>query len=248
MPEPLLIPFGTFLKPEYSNGLVGHWKMNVNNGLMLPDLSGNNNHGKLTNMGSPPTATSGWAGQGLRFDGVNDYVIHTGNVVPSGDFTMQAWVKPLANGPDSYGAIFISQSQIWIAINSTGKLGGTVFGDSIKPVSNVAATLGNWYLVTLVYHSSGTLSNLYVNGVLQTDTLVHTAVYTGTTVEFGVPASHSRYYNGLIDDVRIYNRALSADEIWHSCFQQEEEWDLGLDDDLALQGIPIPILQNQVRY
>jgi hypothetical protein len=62
LPEPLAIPFGYCLKEQYRQGLVGHWKMNVNSGIVLPDLSGNGNHGTLTNMANPPTATSGWAG------------------------------------------------------------------------------------------------------------------------------------------------------------------------------------------
>ena len=55
--EPLAVPFGYKLKPQYRQGLVGHWKMNVNGGNILPDLSGNNNHGTLTNFGW--TTTSG---------------------------------------------------------------------------------------------------------------------------------------------------------------------------------------------
>ena len=57
-----------------AQGLVGCWLFNEAGGGIANDISGYGNHGTLTGMANPPTATSGWVGNGLRFDGLNDFV------------------------------------------------------------------------------------------------------------------------------------------------------------------------------
>ena len=262
--EPLIVTFGYRLKEQYRQGLVFHTKMNVNSGTVLPDLSGNNNHGTLTSMANPPSATSGWAGsQGLRFDGVNDYVEKTGFAFVAPPFTISAWVMNKGGYVSSYNSIvsrggananncnfdFGMRKQATL-LNSRVYLywrnGSTTYGTEI--VDSALQSTANWVYITGVVDSSYNLT-LYVNGVsigtdgsnaIPTDgsQALRIGAWSGTQIT-------SDYFNGIIDDVRIYNRALSADEVMHSFAQQEDEWGLGLDDDLAImQGIPIALLQS----
>jgi len=237
MPEPLRVPAGCRLRPEYCNGLVGHWKMNVNSGLLLPDLSGKGNHGTLTKMANPPTATSGWAGQGLSFDGVDDWVANPFQsfITKSGVYTFSAWIKFSGQITGSSGTIFQNST------SGSDRNGMNIdtnilrFGyyDTSWHGKTGAISTGVWTHITGV-NNSGTLS-LYVNGVLQTGVAspfvssVATYMYIGKSTRTGAPY-YEDLFNGLIDDVRIYNRALSADEVAHAYFQQEDEWDFGDDE------------------
>ena len=59
---------------QLAQGLVGCWLFNEGAGRVANDISGYGNHGTLAGMVNPPTATSGWGGGGLQFDGSDDYV------------------------------------------------------------------------------------------------------------------------------------------------------------------------------
>jgi len=243
MPEPIRVSAGSRLKPEYSNGLVGHWKMNVG-GVLIPDLSGYNNHGKRTNMANPPTAISGWAGLGDILDGVNDYVRVANNPSLSfgtQNFTLSLWVKRTTSWPD----------YMWVL----DKLGSTGFGrysiityqqkmytsfsdgvneDNFSNASVlVSADLDQWTYVTFVIdRSSGVTVNAYKNGVYLGS--MNVANITGNISNSSILyissiGGTSHRFPGTLDDVRIKNYAMSADEIAHAYYQQEDEWDLGFD-------------------
>ena len=257
MPEPLLIPFGYRLKPEYRNGLVGHWKMNVNGGVLLPDLSGYNNHGTLTNFSNPPTATSGWGGQGVILDGVNDFIDILDPVLGSTAMSVCAWVKKTAYM--QYQGIVTDYQSVapyrnWLLGYENPE--NTLFfyvGDGTNTNSQLITgfTANIWHFVCGVFDVNQDLLRIYLDNNYQSKTTTINNI--GSTL---APAGYhaiGKYngtyeFKGLIDDVRIYNRALSADEVAHSCFQQEDEWDLGMDDDLAtIQGIPIELMRGGIK-
>ncbi len=248
-PEPIVIPFGYRLKPAYGNGLVGHWKMNVNGGNILPDLSGNNNHGTLTNFGW--TATSGWGGQCCIFDGINDCIFQVSNdTLNLGNiFTISAWIFP---------KLLNSTQVIWGKINTVGdgcKFEISASNNTIEiystSINGVKVANSNILILNLWQHvavsADGTYFNFYHNGKS-----VGSSAYSSFSFVNTQPASigsrndqTGQYFNGLIDDVRTYKqRALSADEIAHSCFQQEDEWDFGIDEIL---DNPVPIIAYQER-
>jgi hypothetical protein len=241
LPEPLAIPFGYCLKEQYRQGLVGHWKMNVNSGIVLPDLSGNGNHGTLTNMANPPTATSGWAGQGLSFDGGNDCVDagSRSSLNITQQITISAWVFPTYFAASYYPAIVAKGA-------STGKMTITMEGSSgviwvylggfgYWSTGIQLLSVNKWYHITTTV--GGNTQSLYVNGILRASRII-VSNNLNTTVsgnlQIGKLDSGPNYFTGSLDDVRIYNRALSAAEVAHAYYQQEDEWDLGLDDDLAV--------------
>jgi hypothetical protein len=73
--------------------------------------------------------------------------------------------------------------------------------------------LGEWYFICGTY--DGSYVKIYTNGVLSTSisTTVVPGIYTSTSTQIGFMNYSTRYWNGAIDELRIYNRALSAGEI-----------------------------------
>ena len=205
-----------------SNGLVGYWTFDgatttwssATAGI-TGDLSGNFNTGTLTNMNRATSPVVGKIGQGLKFDGVDDYV-NVLNISFAATTTWSAWVKKTSN--TGYAA-FISATEGGRDYVLRNDVSGTKFdfvwaysgegwGDVISPS---AYPINQWFNV-LVTHDSTTLK-MYVNGSLVVSGAA-TANNPISGINIGRRAYDSAYYfPGLIDDVRIYNRALSASEV-----------------------------------
>ncbi len=219
-------------KPPTNLGLVGYWSMNEGTGSYAGDASGNRNEGVLTNG---PAWVDGKRGKALSFDGSNDYVsIKDGKINDSNQGTVTMWVKTGATlvdgatvlaygGSDTAGLHFqealVSGSYYWhIYHKATG--GGTVGYIDWFP----ALTTNTWYFIAFV--SDGSAYSFYANGVLQSKARASAGIEGEwfsdiSPVSGGVSTIGNGKYNGsfinhfpgLIDDVRVYNRALSAAEI-----------------------------------
>lgn len=243
--EPLIVPFGYRLKEQYRNRIVGHWKMNVG-GAVIPDLSGNGNHGTRTNMANPPTALSGWAGQGDILDGVDDYIKVDNQSGFNGEGTVSMWVKRNTTIGSQY--IFVSKGEYFICyLFPTGLIFYPSYPEAASlVVYNITWDTTNWHHIVITADDTSNVKNVYFDGVLKGSNSTAWSKVVPTGWYFGVNNSLNGYWlSGLIDDVRIFSRALSADEVMHSYAQQEDEWDLGLDDDIdVMQGIPIELLQS----
>lgn len=220
------------------NGLVGYWTFDGKNmtNATATDSSGGGTNGTLTNMTGASSKTIGKIGQDLRFDGVDDYInLGTGTLgIPAGSTAMSisAWVKVSAY--QSYGAI-VGKGRAdapyggW-QLNTNGDSGGSKFDFALNisgvwsssiingaPGQNYAT--GKWYHVVGTY--DGTTIKVYVNAV------VDSSVAVPGTIQYAVGDSAANvllgrnpgfsgannHFNGIIDDVRIYNRALTAREI-----------------------------------
>lgn len=201
-------------------GLVGHW-IGGGSGNTWMDRSGYGNHGTLTNG---PTWTLGQGGRrnAIAFDGSNDSVNGPNGdhvLVISPAITVGVWVFPqaatgtyelLAGKRNGNG----SSTAFQIFLNTGNRRFGYYNGTNIA-VGTFAPTAGQW--VHLLATVSGTALGLYVNGTLFDSLTVSGGVGNGGSefpLMFGANTQASgEYYSGLLDDVRIYNRALSAAEI-----------------------------------
>lgn len=214
-----------------SYGLVGHWTMNTTNDWDAVDTSGIGNRGVITNMAGT-NLVAGKIGNGLSFDGVNDTVSYfTVNDSSDSTFSYSIWVNattamggtPFSEGTtgftgcDTTSGIISGYTSANAALEiSVGNNGVSVneHGDTHAPiVASYSATLSGWNHVAIV-SISATDMRLYVNGI-QRDVALNTAktrilnaIHLGKKYSCG-----SKYFTGYLDDVRIYNRALSADEI-----------------------------------
>ena len=186
------------------------------------DQSGNNLTGTI--VGATWT-TSGRYGNALSFNGVSSYV-DLGNPVAlhlTGSMTLEAWIKAVANPSDDGQIIAKSNGAGW-QLKTSPDTGPHTFGVKVSASSSVGVqrysttvpALGTWYHIAGVYDAAaGTLST-YVNGALDNGTLRGTV--PAAQIDQSVNVNIGRrtgglYFNGLIDEVRIYNRALSQAEI-----------------------------------
>jgi len=192
--------------------LAAHFKLNND----YTDASGNENHG--VNFGS--VFSSGKIGQGASFDGRTDYVSadYSDSLDITGEITLSAWVyyeaqndrnasviSKMATGSGwkySCFAMGIRSNRVRYGTDGGGKLSTQIF----EP--------GNWYHLVMT-HANG-YSSLYVNGQLDssaTDTFIRSSA---APLIIGARKFGTRRvgeYTGLIDDVRIYNMAISEDAV-----------------------------------
>ena len=209
-------------------GLMGHWDFDAGDGLVLRDLSGHGNHGK---MHGPKWVPNG-GGHALHFDGEDDYV-DCGNDASldiRGPMTLSAWVCPMsasAREPGIVGKYFASyaltyyRGGCWWYISSGGN-------KASAPLSKT----GIWN------HVAGTFDGetliLYVNGHEVARNKSKTAsVNQGKNFLMGriVPnpdapdaASQARgHFDGLIDEVKVYDRPLSLRQVIAEYNRQAEQ-------------------------
>jgi len=204
--------------------LVGYWKFDEGTGTNAYDASGNGNDGTLVN--SPTWTTDAKKGDyALEFNGIDNYV-SLGNIRTldpgTGDYTWSGWLKfggftgtyreiwyaNACGGVHGFGFI-LNNSSNWMYYEIYGPVGGR----QSKNISS-ADYLNEWHLWTFVITPSDHKVKIFVDGELKS---------TGNFDNWGDIASVSTliigshgtiyYYDGLIDDVRIYNRALSAEEV-----------------------------------
>ncbi len=217
------------LKTATDTGLVAYWSFDEGSGTTAEDFSpANANTGTLTNS---PTWVDGKVGKALSFDGTNDYVtMGNTNDITTGDFTLAYWMNP--ENVSQFEPVIIKREAVGpyrqyqtgvgyvngIGVPVNGKQVG-FFGNngadkqSIRTTNDVVD--GQWHHVTVTRTSSGIL--IYIDGVSVALTVESAGV---SSENFTNPANFnlgydngSNYYKGLLDEVRIYNRALSGTEI-----------------------------------
>lgn len=200
-----------------TSGLVAHWKLDETTGTTSADTSGNGLNGTWENSptfsATYPTLVCYPDPGSLSFNGTNQYV-NAGNpsILPSGTAarTICGWAK--AGSTAGWGWIASFGSPSVDGAMCIGMDGTTLDGGGYQDDLTVANFWdSNWHFIALTY--DGTTAKLYADGVLKASApkswnLVHNACYIGEQVDNG-----SEYWNGNVDDVRIYNRALSAAEI-----------------------------------
>jgi hypothetical protein len=197
--------------------MMCHWQFNDNSGSLASDSSGYGYDGQLMNMDSTAWTTGKHCG-GLSFDGVDDYVEITGykGITGGANRTCMAWIKTSEVSGEilTWGKGSSGGNKWIIRIDVTGALRTEVQGGYIY--GNTLINDGIWHHIAVVLNSDGSPNVsellLYVDGQLETtttsagepiNTIADQDVMIGV---FG--ATMTRYFNGLIDDVRIYNYAL----------------------------------------
>jgi hypothetical protein len=195
---------GEPLFPELWRGCVGAWNPGLGpSGLRLYDWSGRGNHGTLTNM----PANDGWkTSQGrhvLDFDGVNDYV--EPSLAIGSMRSISLWKS--GQGDTTARRLYslnVNQHSVYIQNNAFR----AVYDGADRAGGAVAS---GWQHV--VNQFDGTNHDFYVNGIKLFST-ADTANDTAGVISFGrlIP-NNIQFWNGELDNIMVYNRALSANEI-----------------------------------
>ncbi|PZU91686.1 MAG: hypothetical protein DI529_00525 [Chryseobacterium sp.] len=158
---------------------------------------------------------SGFSQQGsaLDFDGVNDYV-SCGNILPI-SYTKEAWiyVKSLNTQNNIIsGSDFDGRHAFWIP-NNSGKLSAGHNGDWFSVEDSAPLSINTWYHVAVTYDAATTTLKLYKNGELVDTNTEVDPVEGGNMVRLGAFSDADNVFTGTMDEVRIWNRALSSAEI-----------------------------------
>jgi len=200
--------------PDLVPSLVAYYKFDEGSGTSAADSRGGNN-GNLTNGA---TWTTGKSGYGMQFDGVNDYVKLPNFAKPtSGQISILAWFKATATAQRQIIDMReTSSSGVYLGVNY-------VAGDVYAAINNDANLLllspstafndGAWHHVAVTYN--GLSPKLYADGVL-VNTTSASASMVGSTFTSSIGSRYTKdslFFNGSIDEVMIFNRALSASEI-----------------------------------
>lgn len=198
----------------------GYWKLDETSGTTASDSSGNNKTGTLNGGAS---WGAGKIGNGLSFNGTNSYVDFPDSTNPVA-FTVSLWVKPSATTAQNIwtktnasGATSTWSNQL--RINSSGKFEAYTYDGAGKTVTGTTAVQPDvWYHIALVATNNGQMK-LYVNGQSEgTPVSIGTMWTGGTRFWLGSNAGNVSggawgWYNGMADDVKLYNSALNDTDI-----------------------------------
>ncbi len=206
--------------PDLNSGLVGHWTFDgADMTLNVADSSGNGNTGYLNGFTSTTTAI-GAIGQALDFDGVDDYVnIGDSNSVDVTITTISAWIKTSQTSFPNGFAYIVKKDKftgsgpytLYTTSNNTFFALRSQDGGNPSVSAGVNPNDGNWHHIVATYDGN-TLKIYYDGDFRNSANYTDTILVNATDVHIGGWENY-RLFDGLIDDVRIYNRALSADEI-----------------------------------
>jgi hypothetical protein len=228
------LPAGVVVQPaNITNELVAYWKFDEATGTTAGEATGLSQAGNLFNFSLDDSQWGpGRIGQALSFaDPTNqNYVIAPDYVKPTNTMTVSAWVwaesRPTwASIAKNWGASLAGQFHFGLTDNS-GQLGNYLTdgsGATVSAFDVVPLPLGSWQQVAFV--ADGARMRLYRNGLQ----VAESATYNGslltppmTSLGIGVktddsgsaPAAIPGYWHGKLDDLGIWGRALTPDEIF----------------------------------
>ncbi|MEK7067460.1 MAG: LamG-like jellyroll fold domain-containing protein, partial [Patescibacteria group bacterium] len=194
---------------------AGHWGFDETSGTSASDSSGNGRSGNLRN--GPAWISGGKVGGALSFDGIDDYVYAN---LPASDFinniSISIWVKTGSASQSILG--FTNNLPIgWVHdkelfIDAAGKVNFRFY-----PQGTIQSTLsindGNWHHIAALYALDNSMQ-MYIDSIPQAllSAQGQSASYGGYFT-VGIQSQDYGYFNGIIDEVKIFNYALSAAEV-----------------------------------
>ncbi|MFM7536111.1 MAG: LamG-like jellyroll fold domain-containing protein [Acidimicrobiales bacterium] len=212
-------PYPVEVRPE--DALVVHWPFEESSGLVATDVSGSGDTGTLTGMGGTAERVVGRFGSGLRLNATDaDDVVLDGSLgsVLDGDVTVSVWFvrdgrAPIDGGGDRIVELATADGAgLQIVLDPSS---GLRLHDSGGP-STAAGTAtdfadGQWHHAVGV--RSGSTYLLYVDGVLVGSTVGTVPTYRRLAVGNSARRTANEAFAGVVDDVRVYARALPASEV-----------------------------------
>ena len=201
--------------PAGPSGLVAAYGFDEGSGTTVTDASGNGNNGTITNA---TWAASGKYGKALQFNGTNALVTipDAASLHLSSGMTLEAWVNPSTVNANWRDVIYKGNDNFYLeatSSNSSRPDAGLIAGGSYADAFGTAALPANtWSYLTETY--DGSTLRLYVNGTQVASTAHTGSIATSTNpLQIGGDSLYGQYFAGLIDEVRVYNVALTATQI-----------------------------------
>ena len=211
-----------YLRTNFSESShsVGHWKLDETSGTTAADSSGHGNDGTLTNMDPATDWVTGQVGGALDFDGDNDVVV-IGNPpslqISGTEISVCAWFNAdtlvFANWPALVGKTSTtSWTDGWGVFFNNDTINFYINNYSTNVAYKAFTTTGSWHHVAGTY--DGTKIKIYVDGVKGIDYDYSEAINDGGNLTIAELGGYKfGRWDGKIDDVRVYNHALTAEQI-----------------------------------
>ncbi len=210
--------------------LVGFWSLDESSGIVAVDWSGHDNHGDFIGQ---PKWVDGYDGGGLELDGSS--CVDCGNRATLqivGPISIACWVKPAALGGDQ-GVVALNGSYAFKVSDfdsSDDHLRFTTPGVLDHDAYNAILNNGEWQHVAVTFEPNQAAGAVfYINGD-EADRLDASAMNEGSGPFLIGNNQWDEYYTGLIDDVRVYNKVLTAEEVAEA-----------MRDDLLVAWSPNPV-------
>jgi hypothetical protein len=198
--------------------LIGYWAFDENSGVTAQDTSGGGHNGVV----NAANWTLGRVNSALNFNGSSSSVITS--AIPLGSsFSVSAWVNPAVTTQAGYARIVETQYDggLYLGMDGSGSKYKFIVNTGAGARGACGAAFGcaeggsvtaGWHLVTATY--DGTTGKLYVDGALAASETFMTPANTNFPLYIGRYYGSNGYgWQGGIDEVRLYNGALSASEV-----------------------------------
>ncbi len=193
-------------------GLVGYWQDDEGAGATTADASGSGNTGALA---GGMTWTAGRFGDALSFDGASGYVLAGVHNLPAANApqSISWWLNVPAIPGGVQNVLSLTNDGAGSAVQAgfrDGRIGVWKFGGAWL-ISTTPASAGGWR--HYAYTFDGATHRLYIDGALAASATTAPQSAAPTKLAFGRWTGGAEYLKGNVDDVRIYNRALTATEV-----------------------------------
>jgi hypothetical protein len=197
---------------SYDSSLVGYWSMNEGSGTVTSDGSGNSNNGTIANA----TWATGKFGSALNFMAGSSILIASTAALNISDYiTLSAWIYPRSAGQNDAGRIISKRdpADYGLALGSGASVNFVTNGRFYAGSGPTA--LNEWHHVVATFDKdlSSNQIKIYVDGILKGQGTLPSITSTQGQVYIGNRGDNIVAFDGVIDDVRIYSRALSASEV-----------------------------------
>lgn len=216
-----------------TSGLVGYWTLDETSGSAIADSSGNSNDGTWSdgvNNDITEETVAGKVNTAPAFDG-SDTAVSLGSPAAldnifNGGGTIAMWFNANSTGEAGYGRLFEKATGAGAAngysltiMSAPSITFWREFSGGDGTWGNIPITWGDWYHIAVVYDDSNASNNpvIYLNGMAistsNSNSSGTAASDAASNLVIGNSDASSRTFDGIIDDTRIYDRALSSAEI-----------------------------------
>lgn len=218
---------------DTTNGFAGVWHLGQPEGTIIPDATANGNAGTAT----ATTTVAGAVGTAQLFDGISSMIRTSGpaednlNFPEDSMFSVSAWVRTNVLDSAFHGIVYKSNLQYGLQIRPQNSLEFVTLIDKSRwEMSRSPLSDESWHLLAGV--RSGSKQYLYVDGVCADSSIAVLSTNLARAYDQLLEIGHcpdggndpDRFFNGIIDEVRVSNTAYSVDWI-KLCFMNQKEQD-----------------------
>lgn len=211
--SPLTTGLGRSSEDGLRQNLVGAWCPSItdtgNN--IIPDISGYRNNGILTNMNVAASWVASGTGISLDFDGTDDYVDCGKVPLNANNFCISIWLN--VRSSSNVRRLFAYYGDGPTFYRTSGGNWAIVHSGTIDWDTGILLTNNVWQHIAFVRR--GANAYFYINGALRASNNAFNATFTAdTTVRIGGSSSYGEYTSQQADDIRLYTRSLTSDEVF----------------------------------